>query len=168
MVFRQINPPDLAVPKGYSHGVLSDVGTRMLAVAGQIGWDSSGKMVGEDIASQFRQALRNVGSVVKAAGGNTESILRLTIFVTDKNDYLRNLESIGKDYRGFVGKHNPAMTLIVVKDLLEPGAKVEVEATAALGEKAGQTEFVRHGSGGMFGDAPLRRNPGVPPPGKKG
>lgn len=168
MVFRQINPPDLAVPKGYSHGVLSDPGGRVLAIAGQIGWDGNGKMVGDDMASQFRQALKNVSSILKQAGGTPESIMRLNIFITDKNEYLRSLESIGKDYRTFVGKFNPAMTLVVVKDLLEPGAKVEVEATAFVGEKAGQTEFVRHGSGGMFGDAPLRRGGGPPgPPIKK-
>ncbi len=121
---RTLNPPELAPPKGYSHGVVTDPGGRIVVVSGQMGWDSTGKMAGDDTASQFKQALKNVGTVLRAAGGTPETILRLNIYVTSKEEYLRGIESIGREYRTFVGKHSPAMTLVVVKDLLEPGAKV--------------------------------------------
>jgi enamine deaminase RidA (YjgF/YER057c/UK114 family) len=160
---RTLNPPELAPPKGYSHGVVTDPGGRVVVVSGQMGWDSAGKMAGDDTASQFKQALKNVGTVLRAAGGTPETILRLNIYVTSKEEYLRGIESIGREYRAFVGKHSPAMTLVVVKDLLEPGAKVIIEATAHVGEKGGATEFVRHGQGTQMPDAGPR---GMrPPPG---
>ncbi len=150
---RQLNPPELAPPKGYSHGVVSDPGGRTVCVSGQMGWDGAGKMAGDDIASQFKQALKNVGTVVRAAGGTPDSILRLNIYITSKEEYLRGIEAIGREYRTFVGKHSPAMTLVVVKDLLEPGAKVSVEATALVSDKGGAPEFVRHGQGTQMPDA---------------
>ncbi|MEW5852452.1 MAG: RidA family protein [Myxococcota bacterium] len=165
MRHRMINPTELPVPKGYSHGVISEGGGKVLCISGQIGWDGTGKMVGDDVATQFRQALKNVGSVLKNAGGTPDCILRMTIYVTDKNEYLKQIEAIGGAYRTFVGKHVPAMTLVVVRDLLEPGAKVEVEVTAMVPEKGGVGEFQRHGQGGVMPDSGIRRGP---PPGRPG
>lgn len=127
MVF--INPESLATPKGYNHGVLSN--GRILFVAGQIGWDRNQKLV-NGFAAQFDLALANVLEVVRAAGGNPEDIARFTIFVTDKSEYLKLRKEIGTSYRQRMGHHYPAMTLVVVKDLLEEGALVEIEATAVI------------------------------------
>jgi len=124
-----INPETLATPKGYNHGVLSS--GRILFVAGQIGWDRNEKLV-DGFAAQFDLALANVLEVVRAAGGNAESIGRFTIFVKDKSEYLKLRKEIGKMYRQRMGNHYPAMTLVVVKDLLEDGARVEIEATAVI------------------------------------
>lgn len=127
-----INPIELGAPRGYSNGMLAPVGGRLLFVAGQIGWNQDQKLVGKDFVKQFRQALRNVAAVVKAAGGTPKSIGRLTIYVTDKELYTKKLAAVGKAYRGVMGTHYPAMALVEVKSLLEPDALVEIEATAAV------------------------------------
>ena len=125
-----ITSKDLAAPRGYSHGVLAT--GRWLFVAGQIGWNAAGQMVSDDFVDQFDQALANVLSVVREAGGTAESIARLTIYVTDKADYAAAQASIGARYRVRMGRHYPAMTLVEVRALLEDRAKVEIEATAVL------------------------------------
>jgi enamine deaminase RidA (YjgF/YER057c/UK114 family) len=125
-----INPPGLPPPRGYSNGVVAE--GRMLFVAGQIGWNESSRLVGDRFVDQFDQALANVLTVVKAAGGAPESVSRLTIFITDKGQYLSATEEIGHRYRARMGRHYPAMSLVEVKALLEPGALVEIEATAVI------------------------------------
>ncbi len=125
-----INPPGLAPPRGYSHGVLAQ--GRTLFVAGQIGWNATGEMVSDQFVEQFDQALANVLVVVLEAGGLPDSIARLTIFVVDKTEYLGAQREIGERYRARMGKHYPAMTLVEVRSLLEPRARVEIEATAVI------------------------------------
>jgi enamine deaminase RidA (YjgF/YER057c/UK114 family) len=125
-----INPPGLPPPRGYSNGVVAE--GRMLFVAGQIGWNESSRLVGDRFVDQFDQALANVLTVVKAAGGAPESVSRLTIFITDKGQYLSATDEIGQRYRARMGRHYPAMSLVEVKALLEPGALVEIEATAVI------------------------------------
>lgn len=131
-MMRPINPAELGAPRGYSNGMLAPAGGRLLFVAGQIGWDAQQKLAASDLAGQFRQALCNVLGVVREAGGQPEHIGRLTIYVTDKGEYLRDVRAIGAGYRELMGKHFPAMALVEVAALLEPGAKVEIEATAVL------------------------------------
>lgn len=123
------NPGILATPRGYNHGIHAS--GNVLFVAGQIGWDKDGN-VAEGLVPQFEQALRNVMAVVDAAGGKAENIGRLTIFIKDKQDYLNRRKEIGYCYQAVMGKHFPAMSLLVVKDLLEDKALVEIEATAVL------------------------------------
>jgi enamine deaminase RidA (YjgF/YER057c/UK114 family) len=124
-----INPETLATPKGYNHGVIRS--GRILFVAGQIGWDRNEKLV-DGFAAQFDLALANVLEVVRAAGANPEDIGRFTIFVKDKSEYLKQRKEIGRMYRQRMGNHYPAMSLLVIKDLLEDGALVEIEATAVI------------------------------------
>lgn len=127
-----INPEDLGPPRGYSHGTLTPMGARILFVAGQVGWDQEQRLVGEDFVAQFERALSNVVMVVRTAGGGRRDIARLTIYVTDKNEYLADLGTVGEAYRRVMGKHFPAMALVEVAGLVEPGAKVEIEGTAAI------------------------------------
>jgi enamine deaminase RidA (YjgF/YER057c/UK114 family) len=103
-----------------------------LYVAGQIGWDSSFAIVSPSFVAQFAQALANVVSVVREAGGHPTDICRLTIYVVDKVEYAAASKEVGAAYRGVMGRHFPAMSLVEVKGLLEPGAKVEIEATAVI------------------------------------
>jgi enamine deaminase RidA (YjgF/YER057c/UK114 family) len=124
-----INPETLAAPRGYNHGISAS--GNLLFVAGQIGWDKDGN-VAEGLVNQFEQALHNVMAVVVAAGGNAENIGRLTIFIKNKQDYLNRRKEIGQRYQTVMGKYFPAMSLLVVKDLLEEKALVEIEATAVL------------------------------------
>jgi len=127
---RIINPGTLADPRGYNNGVLFESG-RILFVAGQIGWDKAGKLA-DGIAPQFEQALKNLVEVVQAAGGVPENIGRFTIYIKDKQEYIRNRRNIGEAYKRIMGKHFPAMSLLIVRDLLEEGALVEIEATAVI------------------------------------
>ncbi len=126
-----IAPTDLATPRGYSNGMILGPG-RLLFVAGQIGWDANEALVSERLDAQFAKALDNVLAVVRDAGGAPRNIGRLTIYVTDKREYLAQAKAIGVAYRERMGKHFPAMALVQVADLLLDGAKVEIEATAVL------------------------------------
>jgi enamine deaminase RidA (YjgF/YER057c/UK114 family) len=125
-----INPPDLAAPRGYAHGFVAE--GRVLFVAGQVGWTERGELVGARFVDQFDQALANVLTVVRAAGGEPESLARLTIYVIDKAQYLADQREIGERYRVRMGRHYPPMTLVEVRALLEAGALVEIEATAVI------------------------------------
>ena len=125
-----INPAALAQPRGYSHGIASQ--GRILFVAGQIGWNAHAEIVSDSFVDQFDQAMANVLEVVAAAGGTAESVARLTIYVIDKHEYLAATAELGMRYRARMGTHYPAMTLVEVKGLLEPGAKVEIESTAVI------------------------------------
>lgn len=125
-----INPPGWPRPSGYANGVLAE--GRVLAISGQIGWNEHNELVAEDFLEQARQTLHNVVTVLRAAGGEAEHLVRLTWYITDKNEYRRNLRALGASYREIVGEHYPAMTLVQVAGLLQEGAKVEIEATAVL------------------------------------
>src|SRR5688500_12933190 len=125
-----INPAPLATPRGYSHGAIGE--GRILFVAGQIGWNAQAKIVSDRFADQFDQALANIVEVVTEAGGTHESVARLNIYVVDKAEYIAAMKDVGERYRARMGKHYPAMTLVEVKGLLEPGARVEIEATAII------------------------------------
>jgi enamine deaminase RidA (YjgF/YER057c/UK114 family) len=129
---RSIEPAGWTRPSGYSNGRLAPAGARVLAIAGQIGWDERGKLVAGGFLEQFTQALKNVRAVLEAAGGRPDHLLRLTYYVTDKEAYRRHLAAVGERYRAVLGRVFPAATLVEVKGLLEPGAEVEIEATAAL------------------------------------
>ncbi len=126
---KAVNPPGWKRPRGYSNGMVSATG--LLAVAGQIGWDEHEQLVGPGFIEQFERALANVVAVVTAAGGSAADILSLRLCVVDKAEYIAAGARVGEIYRAHMGKHFPAMALYVV-GLLEPGARVEIEALAQL------------------------------------
>jgi enamine deaminase RidA (YjgF/YER057c/UK114 family) len=132
MTFKPINPESLGMPHGYSNGVLTEAGGRLLFIAGQVAWNQQQRIVAGDLIEQFDQALANVIAVVSEAGGKPEQIARLVIYVTDKNEYRTNMKVIGERYRARMGKHFPAMVLIEVRGLLEDRAKIEIEGVAVL------------------------------------
>lgn len=131
-----VNPEELGAPRGFSHGVLAPAGCRFLFVAGQIGWDREQKLIEGGFAAQFERALENVRTVVASAGGAVDEICRFTIYITDRSLYASELRAVGEAYRRVMGRHFPAMALVEVAALLEPGALVEIEATAALAPDA--------------------------------
>lgn len=126
-----INPDALGAPRGYNNGVLVE-GGRLLFVAGQIAWDGEQRIVSRDFCEQFAQALRNVLTVVRGAGGDATSIAQMRVYVTDKRAYTSNLKRIGAAYREVMGHHYPAMALVEVVALVEDLAQVEIEAVACL------------------------------------
>lgn len=129
---RLINPVELGAPSGYSNGALAPAGARILFVAGQIGWNREKQIVSHSFVEQFELALTNVMAVVTEAGGKPEDVARLTVYVTDKEQYEADLAGLGRAYRRIMGRHYPAMALVEVQALLEPGAMVEIEGTAAI------------------------------------
>jgi enamine deaminase RidA (YjgF/YER057c/UK114 family) len=129
---RRLQPPGWPQPRGYANGVAA--AGRIVFVAGQIGWDSSGAFAAADLAGQVRQTLANVVAVVAQAGGGPEHVARMTWYLVDRQEYLANLEAIGAAYREVMGRHFPAMAVVEVAGLLEPDARVEIEATAVLPE----------------------------------
>ena len=128
------NPPALAKPSGYAHGVLVE-GGRVLFLAGQTGMGPEGNIASPgDLVAQFAQALFNLRAVVEAAGGTMTDIVKLNLYVADKAAYKANLRPIGEAYRSFFGRYYPAMTLVEVKGLFDDDALVEIEGIAAIGE----------------------------------
>ena len=132
MSLKIVNPEILGRPRGYANGVLAEGGGRLLFVAGQIAWDERQRIVSDDFAEQFGRALANVLAVVAEAGGSPQSVARLTVYVTDRREYLARTAELGERWRALMGRHYPAMSLVEVSALLEDGAKVEIEATAVL------------------------------------
>ena len=127
-----LEPDGLAPGRGYSNAVVAPAGGRLCFVAGQIGWDAAGRLVGPGLVEQFQRALANVVAAVRAAGGGPEHLARLTIYVVDREEYRAELTAVGEAYRAVMGRHYPAMALLEVAALLEPGARVEIEGTAVL------------------------------------
>ena len=125
-----IQPEGWARPRGYSNGIVAE--GRFLVVAGQIGWDAEQRLVGPDFVDQLRQALLNIRAVLETAGAGPESLVRLTWYVTDIADYRSRVADVGAVYREVLGKVFPVMAVVAVSELVEPGAKVEIEATAVL------------------------------------
>lgn len=130
MIHKIVQPEGWTAPKGYANGVLASGKT--LFVGGQIGWNEKQVFEARDFVGQMEQALRNIMAVVEAAGGRAEHICRLTWYVTEKQDYLSHQREVGEAYRRVLGKHFPAMTMVVVRALVEDEALVEIEATAVV------------------------------------
>lgn len=126
-----LHPPGWKPPAGYADGVAAT--GRIVVTAGQIGWNPvTAEIETDDFAQQAAQALRNIVTVLASAGARPDQLVRLTWFVTSRDEYLAARRSIGGAYREIVGSFYPAMSVLVVSALLEPRAKVEIEATAVI------------------------------------
>ncbi|SUZ30965.1 RutC family protein [Roseibaca ekhonensis] len=130
MTHTTIHPQGWLPAKGYANGVLTRDG--VLHIGGQIGWDGAQRFVASDFVGQMRQALANIVAIVEAAGGQACDITRLTWFVIDKREYLARQAEVGRAYREVMGKHFPAMSMVVVAGLVEDAALLEIEATAHI------------------------------------
>jgi enamine deaminase RidA (YjgF/YER057c/UK114 family) len=124
-----LQPPGWPQPKGYANGIEAN---GVVFTGGMIGWDETGAFPHADLAGQAGQALRNVLAVLAEAGAGAEDVVRLTWYITDRDEYLAHTGEIGAAYRAVMGRHFPAMAVVVVSGLLETQAKVEIEATAVL------------------------------------
>ena len=130
MIHRTLQPDGWPRPRGYANGISAR--GRQVYVAGQIGWDASGRLVAGDFVSQARQALRNILAVLACDGARAEHLVRLTWYVVDRADYLASGQALGEAYREVMGTHFPAMTAVQVTALMESGALVEIEGTAVV------------------------------------
>ena len=129
---RLLQPPGWAPPKGYANGVAAR-GTQVF-VGGQIGWNADQVFETDDFIGQTEQTLRNIVAVLAEAGAGPEHLVRLTWYVTDRDEYLRRLPELGRVYRAVMGRHFPAMACVQVVALMESRAKVEIEATAVIAD----------------------------------
>ncbi|MGB0606810.1 MAG: RidA family protein [Paracoccaceae bacterium] len=127
---KMIHPEGWAPALGYANGMLMPDGT--LHIGGQIGWNKDKKFTANDFCGQMEQILSNIAEIVQAAGGSVGDVGRLTWFVKDKSEYLANQRAIGQAYQRVFGKHFPAMSLIIIDDLVEEEALLEIEATAFI------------------------------------
>ncbi len=125
-----LQPPHWPRPKGYSNGIAA--AGRQIFVSGQIGWNERAEIVSDRLADQVRQALANIVAVLAEAGARPEHVVRLTWYVTSRDEYLAEAKAIGDAYRAVMGKHFPAMSVVQVAALIEARAKVEIEATAVI------------------------------------
>ena len=126
------NPQGWKRPSGYSN-VISSHG-RTVTIAGQIGWNNEEKFESDDFVDQVRQALKNINSCLEAAGASPQHLVRLTWYITDKQEYLASLREVGEAYRDVFGRVFPTMSMVQVVALVEDRAKVEIEATAMVPE----------------------------------
>jgi enamine deaminase RidA (YjgF/YER057c/UK114 family) len=131
-----LQPAGWALPKGYSNGITVEGAQGWLVfTAGQVGWNpETGQFETDDFAAQSAQALKNVVAILHAAGAEPRHLVRLTWYITDKAAYLAAQREIGRAYREVVGRHFPAMSVVVVAGLLDDRAKVEIEGTAVVGD----------------------------------
>lgn len=125
-----IAPKGWAKAKGYANGIKT--ADNQLFIGGQIGWTADQVFETHDFIGQMEQALRNIVAVIEEAGGQIEDIVRLTWYVVDKKEYLARQREVGDVYRAVLGRHFPAMTMVVVAGLIEDEALLEIEATAVL------------------------------------
>ena len=127
---RVLQPPNWERPKGYSNGIVAS--GMQIFLAGLVGWNEKEEFTAEDFAGQARQALKNIVAVLAEAGGKPEHLVRMTWFISDKNEYLDAQADVGAHYREIIGKIYPAMSVIEVSGFIEEGAKLEIEATAVI------------------------------------
>ena len=123
-------PPGWPRPRGYANGVSAR--GRTIFVAGMIGWNVRGEFASDRLADQARQALANVVAVLAADGASPAHIVRMTWYVTSKQEYVASYAEIGHAFREMVGDYDIAMTAVEVSALIEDRAKVEVEVTAVV------------------------------------
>jgi enamine deaminase RidA (YjgF/YER057c/UK114 family) len=129
-----INPPQLPPPRGFNHGIAT-TGGRLLFLAGQDASGPDGKIVAPgDLVAQFEQVIANLAAVVEAAGGTAADIVKLTVFVRSRDDYVANLKPIGRVFRARFGDYYPAMALFEVTNFFQTAALVELEGFAVLPE----------------------------------
>lgn len=128
-----INPDSLAKPRGFNHGILVSGGS-ILFLAGQTASDAAGNIVGPgDLVAQYAQVLKNHQAVVQAAGGTMTDIVKLNIFVRDKDDYIAKLKPIGEVHRQYFGNYYPVMALFEITGLFQEDALIELEGIAVIG-----------------------------------
>lgn len=130
MAHEVIQPEGWAKAKGYANGMKT--ADNQLFIGGQIGWNGDQVFESQDFIGQMEQALTNIVAVLEASGGKIEDLVRLTWYVIDKKEYLARQAEVGAVYRKVLGRHFPAMTMVVVAGLVEDEALLEIEATAVL------------------------------------
>jgi enamine deaminase RidA (YjgF/YER057c/UK114 family) len=127
---RALQPPGWPRPRGYANGI--EARGRIVVTAGVIGWDEAERIVADDLPGQLAQVLANTIAILAEAGAGPEHVVRMTWYVVDLDDYRANLAQIGAAYRAAMGRNFPAMAVVGVTGLVEPGAVIEIETMAVI------------------------------------
>ena len=127
-----LQPPGWPRPRGYANGIAAS--GRLVFTAGVIGWDEEERIVSPDMAGQLEQVMRNTLAILAEGGAGPEHVVRMTWYVTDRDEYVANLPAIGAAYRAHMGGNYPAMAVVEVSGLVEPAAKIEIETIAVVPE----------------------------------
>ncbi len=127
---KDLQPKGWKKASGYANGVMAK-GT-MIFTGGQIGWNADQQFESDDFVAQLEHCLENIVAILVEAGAGPQHLVRLTWFVTDREEYKSNLAEVGKAYRKVLGRNFPAMSVVEVSSLIEDRAKIEIEATAVL------------------------------------
>ena len=127
-----LHPENWKTPSGYANGIAAS--GRTIFVGGQVGWNGDQVFESDDFVAQFEQVLRNILAILQEADAGPEHLVRLTWYITDKQEYLSRLREVGAAYREVFGRNFPAMAVVQVTALMEDRAKVEIEATAVIPE----------------------------------
>ena len=128
--FERLAPKARHAPSGYVHGVVVPPGLRTVYVAGQLGSGPDRVIESDDLAIQFATALDNVLTIVREAGGGPHSVATLTAYVIDFDEYRAVRTALAVLWRARFGTRNVAMTIVAVKALIDPRAKVEIQGVA--------------------------------------
>jgi len=131
VTIERVNPPSLARPSGFAHAVVA-TGSRVVFLAGQTATDITGAIIGDTVAVQFEQALANLLTALRAAGGSAEYLASLTVYAVDLGDYRAHSSDIGAAWRRLAGREYPAMAAVGVSRLWDPAALVEIEGYAVV------------------------------------
>ena len=125
-----LQPPGWPRPKGYSNGISAR--GRTIYTAGVVGWDERERFAAGDLPGQFRQALRNILAILAEDGAGPEHVVRMTCYITSRDEYVAGIAEIGTAWRETMGRNFPSMAVVEVSALVEPEARVEIEATAMV------------------------------------
>lgn len=129
-VHQSLLPPGWKRPRGYANGIAAT--GRMVFTAGVVGWDEEERFVSPSLAGQFRQVLVNTLAILAEGDAGPEHIVRMTWYVTSRDEYLADIAEIGAAYRELIGRNYPAMAVVEVAALVEAEAKVEIETIAVV------------------------------------
>ncbi|MCG2625634.1 RidA family protein [Bradyrhizobium sp. WYCCWR 13023] len=124
-----LQPSGWPQPKGYANGIMAE--GRLVVTGGVVGWDVAGRFA-DGFVAQVRQTLENIVAILAEGGAQPHHLVRLTWYVVDMDEYVTNLKALGKAYREVIGTHYPSMALVQVVRLVEPSARLEIEATAVV------------------------------------
>jgi enamine deaminase RidA (YjgF/YER057c/UK114 family) len=127
-----LQPPGWPRPKGYANGIAAS--GRFVFTAGVLGWDEHERFVSDDFAAQFRQALLNTRAILAEGGATPADIVRITMYVTDRHEYVTARPAVGAAWREIFGKVFPCIAVVQIAALIEAGAKFEMETTAVVAE----------------------------------
>ena len=137
-MFELIQPETRHKPSGYTHGVMVPAASSLLYISGQLASDRNGIIQSSDLAQQFLTCLDNILLILESADAHAGplSIAKLTVFITDFEAYRTNKQAIAIGWNSRFGQYYPSISIVEVSELIDPAAKVEIEAIAVVKEKS--------------------------------